>query len=742
MEQIQHYGRVVLKWKWTSLFFFFSVVIGVALFSFLSTPIFTASGDLWIEDEPNILSFEGTQAIGNDTNVQSHVYLLQSRTLAIDTIEKLKLFDNPEFIGKSAQGKGPVDSSNPIFRERVIRNFLKAIVVTPVQGTKLVNVNFSHSNPKLASDTLNALFDGYVAILIKKRYLDSEQVKENLKIPIAALRAEIDEREKKLDAYGLKKDILPLTAKETPTITRLAEYNKALTDATIARTNKLNYYNQVKSATLGEITDTPAGSPIQNLRAQYSTLSREYSKKLLTLRPEYPEMQRLKSELDSASGALQNETLNLVRAAYADYQAALTKEQSLQKMLEDLKGEAFKMNSDSVTYNNLRIELDNKKTLLENLTKKQNESDVSSRLKGLDAINVWVVNKADIPMRPTYPNKRKNVLIALLIGFIGGVGLALGLEYSTQTINTTKDITMYTGLSTLGVVPSFGAEPKTKGPRSEFKRIVQIITGGGGTKERKNQPPLKGGSLSFSKADTPGSVIADEERQKKMIELVAWYRPQSIQSESYRSIRTALLVSSYPGKVKSILFTSPLPGDGKSSTISNLAITLAAAKMRVVVVDSDLRKPKQHRIFSEANGPGLTRFLTSQIDPTDLVMTTRFPNLSLIICGPISANPIELLASEKMNNLSAYLKKNFDYILFDTPPILAVSDALCMAPMVDGIILIARGGRTPRQAMKQTEQKLRAHNLKCLGVILNDVDLIEQDGHYARQYYHYYTKSE
>ena len=609
-------------------------------------------------------------------------------------------------------------------------------------GTRLVNVRFSHNNPKLASEALNALFDGYVAILIKKQYLDSEQVKENLNIPIAALRAEIEEREKKLDAYGLKKDILPLSAKETPTITRLTEYNKALTDATIARINKLNYYNQIKSATLGEIPDAPAGSSIQILRAQYSVLSREYSKKLLTLRPEYPEMQRLKSELDAATGALQNETLNLVRAAYGDYQAALTKEQSLQKMLDDLKGEAFKMNSDSVTYNNLRIELENKKTLLENLTKKQNESDVSSRLKGLDAINVWVVNKADIPMQPTYPNKRKNMLMALVIGFIGGVGLALGLEYSTQTINTSKDITIYTGFPTLGVVPSFDSGPKTKGPRSEFKKIVQIFTGSGGAKQRKNPPALKGGSLSLLKADMPGSVVADEERQKKMIELVAWYRPQSVQSESYRSIRTALLVSSYPGKIKSILFTSPLPGDGKSSTISNLGITLAAAKMRVVIVDSDLRKPKQHRIFAGSNGPGLSWFLNSQMDPADIIMTTQIPNLSLIVCGPISANPIELLASEKMNDLSAFLKKNFDYVLFDTPPILAVSDALCMAPMVDGIILIGRCGHTPRQALKQTAQKLRAHNLKCLGVILNDVDLIEQDGYYARQYNRYYTKSE
>jgi len=223
------------------------------------------------------------------------------------------------------------------------------------------------------------------------------------------------------------------------------------------------------------------------------------------------------------------------------------------------------------------------------------------------------------------------------------------------------------------------------------------------------------------------------------IDLISSREPQSIQAESYRSIRTTLLVSSPPGRIKTILFTSPLAKEGKSSTISNLGITLAESAKRVIIVDSDLRKPRQGRIFGNhsASGQGLSRFLSANMEPEEIIRPTEVTNLHLITSGPLPANPIELLTSDKMDLLVSYLRQNFDFVLFDAPPILAVSDALAMGPMADAIILVARGGQTPVPALKQAKQKLDAHKLKCLGVILNGVDLLEQDGYYARQYYHY-----
>jgi capsular exopolysaccharide synthesis family protein len=741
LAQVQHYKHVILKWKWTALFFFFLTVSAATIYSFMLTPIFTAGGSVWIEDEANILPFEDVQSLGAGTNIQSHVRLLQSRTLAADTIDKMKLYENPDFVGKPKKGEKTIDLNDPVFRERLVRDFLRGLSVSSVDRTSLVDVTYSNRNPKLAADTLNALFDGYIDMIVRKRYSASELATQFLNTQIAELRTEIEGKERELNQYGSEKDIQPLTATEAPTVTRMGEVNKALTDATLDKINKLNYYNQLKSAPLGEIPDAPAGSLIQRLREQFVTLSRQYATRLAIVKPEYPEMKRLKSELDSARETLQNETENLIRIAYTEYQAALRNEQSYQKLLNDQKNEAYKANSNSVLYNSLRIELNNKKNLLESLSKRQSETDVSSRLKGLEALNVWIVDKANYPLNPSFPSKRKNVLMGFLVGLAGGIGLALGLEYLNHTVKTSKDVSASIGVPTLGSIPAFEAESRPKGPKAEIAKIISMIRGQG--EKREERAPRKEREKAVDslelKVHSTENGIQEKSRRAGKIDLIAAREPQSIQAESYRSIRTTLLVSSPPGRIKAILFTSPLAKEGKSSTVSNMGIALAEVSKRVVIVDADLRRPKQSSIFgaSSGSGPGLSRYLSSQIEPADIAKPTHIPNLHLITSGPLPANPIELLTSEKMDILIAYLKRSFDFVLFDTPPILAVSDALALGPMADAIILIARGGQTPIQAVKQAKQKLDAHKLKCLGVILNGVDLLEQDGYYARQYYHY-----
>jgi succinoglycan biosynthesis transport protein ExoP len=734
MAQVQHYWRVLLKWKWTALSFFFAVVSAITLYSFLVTPSYTSKGTIWIEDESNILPFEDVQRVDPSSTLSSHSLLLQSRSLAAETIEKLQLFKHPDFPGNITKAKKPVDPADPLYRARLVELFLRSLVVEQRPGARLVDVRFSNHNPKLAVEILTALFTGYLDMIVRKKYMASEQATEFLNTQIAALRTEIEASEKKLNEYGSQKDIMPLTATEAPMVTRLAEVNRQLTDATIDRINKGNYYNQIKSAPLGEIPGAPADSLIERLRDQYLTLSREYATRSATVQPEYPEMTRRKSELDAATSALQTETLNLIRGAYNDYQNALRKEQSLQKLLEDQKNAAYSANSNSVVYNQLRIELDNKKTLLEALSRRKSETDVSAQLKGLEAVNVWIVDKPSYPLEPSFPSKRRNVLIGLFLGLFGGAGLTLLIDYLNHTVKTSSDVLRSTGLPTLGTIPSFDIEKAAKGPVPEFSRLAQLIRGKNGPKEdgsRRRQRELE------AQRPVGLAVASGGEDKPARIELISFRDPRSIQAESYRSIRTTLFVSFAPGRVKAILFTSPLAQEGKSTTVSNLGITLAEANKKIVIVDADLRRPRQSRFFGADDGPGLTRYLSSSMEPADIIRPTQIPNLSLIGTGPLPANPIELLTSERMDILVAFLKRSFDYILIDTPPILAVSDALALGPMADGTILVARGGLTPITAMKQAKQKFDAHRLKCLGVILNGVDLIEQDGYYARQYYQY-----
>jgi polysaccharide biosynthesis transport protein len=738
LAQAQSYLHLALKWKWTASLFFITVLAAATVYSFVVPPVYTSSGSVWIESNPRILPFDDVEALGAGTNLQSHAQLLLSRSLAADTIDKLHLDQNPDF-AKLRKGAKAVDPKDPIFRESLIDLFLKNLRVTPAERTSLVMVDFSSRNPKLAADTLNALFEGYIDMLVRKRYSASEKASEFLNTQIAELRTEIEVKERELNQYGSEKDILPLTASEAPTVSRIGDINKALTEATLDRVTKLNTYNQLKAAPLGGIPDAPEGSLIQRLREQYITLSRQYATKSTNVRPEYPEMLRLKSELDSATEALQTETQNLIRNAYNEYETALRKEQSLQKLLSDQKNEAYKANSNSVLYNSLRIELENRKALLESLSKRQSETDVSSKLKGLEALNVWIVDKASYPLKPASPKKRKNIILGFMVGLAGGLGLALGLEYLNHTVKTSKDVSAAVGVPTLGSVPSFAAEARPKGPLGEIHKLRDMFGRKEDPQGRSKAKPKKGRRTDLLGSGPLSAESPNDSAAPSRIELISARDPQSIQAESYRSIRTTLIVSSPPGRIKTYLFTSPLAREGKSSTVSNLGITLAESNRRVVLIDSDLRKPKQGRIFGIRNSTesGLSQFLSSTIEPAAIIRPTSIPNLHLITSGPLPANPIELLTSDRMDNLIAYLKRNFDFVLFDTPPILAVSDALAMGPMADAIVLVVRGGQTPIQALKQAKQKLDAHKLRCLGVILNGVDLFEQDGYYAREYYSY-----
>ncbi|HOW84878.1 MAG TPA: polysaccharide biosynthesis tyrosine autokinase [Candidatus Aminicenantes bacterium] len=740
LAQVRQYGLTVLRWKWVAASFFAAVVLVAAGLSFLIPSVYMAHGSIWIEGDSKILPFEDVQSFNAGTNLQSHARLLRSRTLAADVIDRLKLYENPDYMGGLPPGerKAP-DPADPAVKERLVQDFLKNVSVSSNERTSLVDVSFSSRNPRLAADILNALFDAYIDMIVRKRYSASEKATEFLNAQIIELRTEIETREKELNRYGSEKDILPLTAAEAPTVSRISEVNSALTAATLDKINKLNYYNQLKAAPLGEVPDAPAGSMIQTLREQYLALKRQYANRLAFVRPEYPEMQRLKSELDLATESLQVETQNLIRNALADYQTALAKEQSLQRLLNEQKNEAYKVSGNAVVYNSLRIELENKKTLLETLSRRQSETDVSSRLKGLEALNVWIVDKADFPLKPAFPNKRRNILIGILIGLGGGIGIALGIEYLNHSVKTSKDIAATVGLPTLGSIPAFEDELRPKGPKAEFKRLFSILL----IREQRDERPRRRARRRPDSGLPESSVLAgdppESRRDGGRMELIASREPQSIQAESYRSLRTTLLVSSPPGRVKSILMTSPLAREGKSTTVSNLGITLAEANKKVLIIDSDLRKPRQARIFGIRNNhrPGLSNYLSDRIEIDAMIQPTGHANLDLISSGPLPANPIELIASDAMDNLVANLKRRYDYLLFDAPPVLAVSDALALGPMVDAIILVARGGHTPKQAMRQAKQKLDAHKLKCLGVVLNGIDLVEQDGYYARQYYKY-----
>jgi len=770
-SSLRDYWLVLLKRKWMVAAFALPLFVVVTIYSFTKQPSYTARGTLLIEKEPNILTFEEVFQIETflDDYFQTQFKLLQSRALVNNVIEKLKLDENEKFAGKlKEKAAGGLEDARA--RTRLIEIFLGKLAVKPIPQTRLVEVQWSDTDPKFAADVVNALFDSFIDMSVELKYQTTEQATEFLAKQITELRSEIEAKQREMQKYGAEKNIIALSNTETTIIEKLGELNKALTAAQIDRLRKESYYNEIKNASPDNIPEAMTNALIQRLREDYARMSREYSKKAETFKEDYPEMQRLKAELESAKSLLENETNNFIKAAYSDYQAALNRERSLDAVFNRQKQEAIQLNSNAIAYNSLKIEIDNKSSLLESLMKRENETGVAASLKGLRTANIRVVDRAEAPLWPSSPKKKFNMVLALMIGLFGGVGLAFLFERLDNSVKSHVDVEKATGgAATLGVVPTFSRDGYRYGYGYGREKIkVKIETKGGtedgGKKKRKEDKGVKerreklkrmgrggalldlggrGGSQDAEKAREGVAAPAAEraaiakppEPEVKSIELIAHLSPKSNLAESYRTIRTSLLLSSVDKKPKAIVATSALPEEGKSATVSNLAVTLAQAGKRVLIIDSDFRKPTQHRIFKYRNTDGLTNYLTSTREIRDFVKGTGIPNLYLINAGPIPSNPAELLGSERMSNLIDVLKGSLDFILLDSPPILSVSDALVIGTAIDGMILVVWGGKTTKDALKQAKQKLDMLKIKCLGVIINNIDIREGDYYFMYPYY-------
>jgi succinoglycan biosynthesis transport protein ExoP len=741
---LREYWEKILRRKGTVLAFALGVFAFGAFGTFTQKPVYTAKSTLLIEKEPNILSFEQVlkiETMGDDF-YQTQYKLLSSRGLADSVVDRLKLYENSEFVGRPDKRKKPIDPTNNVVREGLIDGFLARLSVKPVRLTRLVEVSFAAGDPKLAAECANELAAAFIDLNINIKYAATEQATTFLSEQIKGLQSEIEQKGKQLQGFEAEANIVALSDNETTVIDRLSQLNKALTEAQIDRSQKEATWNGLKNVGPDYVPEAINNLLIQRLREEYVRFKREYQKMEERFQPDYPELQRTKVEMESARKSLEDETQNLVKGAYSEYQTALNKERSLETEFNEQKGEAFKMNSGAVLYNGLKVEIENKKTLLDSLLRRESETGVEARLKGLRTSNVRVVDRARVPVRPSSPNKRRNLILALILGLGGGVGLAFLFDFLDNSVKTSEDVERYAGLPTLGVVPKFSLEGANKaysyGRRLKAgKREPKQIGAGASAGE-----VVEGGAET---ATIPGAVpfVAEVEKAERpgSIELIPHYFPNSRLAESYRSIRTALLLSSADHPVKTIAVTSALPGEGKTVSAANLAITLAQSGKTVVVVDADLRRPRQHRLFKVKNTYGLTTYLTDSVELKKVIKSTDIPNLFLVNSGPIPPNPAELLGSDKMARFIKMMGEECDYLLFDLPPMLEISDALVLGAKVDGVVLVVWGDKTSREALKKVREKLDMLKVRTLGVIINNVTLPHHGSYYYKDSYHSYHRS-
>jgi capsular exopolysaccharide synthesis family protein len=350
------------------------------------------------------------------------------------------------------------------------------------------------------------------------------------------------------------------------------------------------------------------------------------------------------------------------------------------------------MNEKAIQYNILKREADTNKELYTGLLQRMKEAGVSA---GIMASNIQVVDQAELPTKPYKPNKRLNLLLAAVVGLFLGVGIAFFFEYLDNTIKTPEDVEQLIRLPSFGMVPEISSERR--------KRLE-------------------------SGAAYP-------------VELITYAHPKSMLSEAYRNIRTSILLSFSEKPPKKIVITSANPAEGKTTTVINTAIALSQTGAKVIVVDSDMRKPRIHNIFNEENGIGLSNFLSGHGDLRSIIKKTEIPNLFYIPSGPIPPNPSELIGAGLFKNMMESLGKGFDHIVLDSPPVLGFADSIILSTNVDGVILVTVGGKTPRETLQRAKEVLQQVNAKILGVVINRVNIQRSDyGYYYYRYHHYYGK--
>jgi polysaccharide biosynthesis transport protein len=702
------YLLILRKHQWLILSFVLAVVTIVSVATFKMQPVYVATARIEIDrDSSNILPFQGNDSydasMDLDNYIETQSKVLTSETLALQTIRNAGLSARPEFSGSSGPSEAvAIGSLANQKRPPELAEFLGSLGVRRVTGSRLLDVSFESTDPVLAAKIVNAHLETFVEQNYRSRFEAATQASSWLADQLEELKVKVQKSEDARIAYERQNQIWSLDDKSNITTQRLADVNKELTDVQTERMKKESLYEFAKAGDLDSVPQVQSNTFLMDMIRKRSEANVEYNDALAQYGPNFPKVLRLQAQLKEIDQNLEKQKQNIVNGLESDFREARQRETLLTQALEQQKADVNAMAEKLVEYNILKREADTDKTLYDGLQTKLKEAGISA---GLRSSNIRIVDPAMIPSYPSRPAKARNVALAFLVGLVGGIGLALMREYMDNTVKTPDDVENLARLPSLAVVPQF--------------------TGSNGAGKRAG---LLQGFASSSNG------------LEKRIELVAQHLPKSQMSEAFRALRTSLLLSQAGHPPQVILVTSALPREGKTTAAANLAVTLAQLGDSTVLVDADLRKPGVGRLLNMTGGKyaGLSSYLAG-VSSLDLVSVPHpsIPNLVAIPTGPLPPNPADLLSSSKLTEAIAELRTKFKFVVIDSPPVMAATDAVILSVQCDGVLLVVRSGETPKEAFTRTRDLLTSVKCHLLGVVLNAVDSSAPDYYYSYRYYPY-----
>lgn len=704
------YWHIIVKRRWEVLICFLAVFCTVAIATFKEKPVYAGRALVEINPEPpNVLNFKEVLQLDTtdvDSYRETQYRILQSRTLAERVVKDLQLYRNPEFYRSqrlfgliesnpdhipSASDPQPIDTSSAAFVNSV-KHFQASVDISPVWRSNLVEVTFYSYDPRLAARVTNQLVTDYIDQNLQVKWDETMKASDWLQRKLQDLKVNLEKSEDAMQAYAQANNIMFIAEKQNLVNARLEQLQ---TEYTKAQADRMATEAQASLVRSGRVQDLPgvlSNLLIQNLEEKLAELQRQYSDLTATVKPDYPRAVQLKRQMDTVQANLDRQKKALAQNILDDYKSAVTRENFLAAALDQQKKEVNAVAEKTIAYNILKREVDTNRQLYDGLLQRLKEAQVSA---GLKASNIRVVDAADPPKGPVKPQILLNLATGVLLGLALGIGLAFLRDHLDRTLKTPDEIEKLLRLPSLGILPEFGFD-RAKGSSAK------AITSGAG-----QESIIRAGGIQTT--------------------------PQAV--EAFRSLRTSVLLSASPIP-RTLLITSALPGEGKTTTTLNLGATLASLGSKVLVIDCDMRRPACHKAAGVQNKLGFVQCLASQISLADAIQPVPgVPNLSLIACGPIPPNPAEMLSSPIAADLLRELRSQFEYVLLDSPPILTVADARILSTLTDAVILVARAHQTPYDVVRRARSLLFASGARVLGAALNGVNF-HKDGYSYHSYYY------
>jgi succinoglycan biosynthesis transport protein ExoP len=737
--------RTVMKRKWLILVIVFIVTSAATIEVYRTKSIYKATASIEVrKDATTLVKTQNLVVQTDDTDtMNTYMYMIKSRPLLLRVAESLKLDQNPKFFDVSSR-KSIAEAMQTIFNR--VRSSNEPKLPTPIKNipatdltkemspeekakwspyagviggglsvdqlpaARLIMVSYIHTDPETAAAVANTVSQHFIEQNFKSKTENFTKTSEWLDRTTRELKAKVEQAEEAQANYLRDNDMsfVGKTAESSGNLgtDKFLHFYEQVQRAEAERALKQSLYEEVKKGNILALPEVFADTQMGELQKKLRELKVLKSQLEVNYGEKHPKMIEVNEQIATVARQIESNVGTLESKLKAEYEKALREEKQLKSILERSKTEATQQNRAEIEYNMLKQEVDTQRTLYNEFLTKTSQVDLQ-RIEQNN--NLQLAEPAEAPTAPIGPDRLKTIMTWMLLSLAAGVGLAFFLDYLDNTIKTVEDVSQYAQLPALGVIPAMGGR--------NIRKLAGVKKGGSTALAKSSN----GGALTM-----PGQIAALESR--------------SSVAEAYRVLRTSVMLSSAGGPPKMILVTSGQPGEGKTTTTVNTAVSLAQLGASVLIIDCDLRKPSTHKVFGVDHSRGVSTYLSRNVPLEDLIQKLPVPNLSLLACGPIPPNPAELISSEKMKSMLEQLSERYDHILIDSPPLMHVTDPVILSTMVEGVIIVVQAGRSTRDVVRRARQELTTVGAKIFGVVLNNVDFARDgyDDYYYSRYYESY----